>query len=513
MRISMLGRLALAGSRTDTLRVIFTAGSAVLATVVLLAAATLAAVPELGLTDRGLKVSNVIYSSRLISDQGNRASVVYALLMMAIPVLVLAGQCVRFGSPGRDRRLSALRLAGATPRQAVLVAVAETGVAAAFGALIGLGVFLIARVLLHRPDATGRLPLPTDVLPSPLVLLGVLVSVPVLAALAGTVLLRPVIVTPLGVVRRTRDRRPRFWPIVLIIVGASVPYAVRPLLQEIWLDLYIAGHDVRDEVTAAVVLVAVIGVVVGTGWITYATGRVLTRWGRRPAMLLAGRQLLADPWSGSRTFATLLASLVVGAGGLGYAAMLETDFAVEDRVAAFLGVPPPDRVESGLDFRLGTLDLITVTITVTMVVAAAGILIALAEGIVSRRRALAAQIATGVPRRTLAEAVAWQTLTPLASAVVVALAVGLNLTRALATSAVHEESFATFCRGSAEQCADRGSAFWVERQLPAFSQAIPVPVEGLALLGAGALVTMIAVVGVGIVLLRRSTDLEELRVG
>jgi hypothetical protein len=185
MKPLTLAGLALVGGRTDTLRIGLTAASSALATAVLLAAATLAAVPDLGRTPVGTSIQNAIYTPRLISDPGVRTLVIRALLLLAIPVLILAAQCIRFGSPARDRRLSALRLAGATPRQAVLIAATETGAAAALGALLGLGGFLVARAALHHPDGAGRLPLPTDVLPNPAMLVTVLLAVPLLTATDG----------------------------------------------------------------------------------------------------------------------------------------------------------------------------------------------------------------------------------------------------------------------------------------------------------------------------------------
>jgi hypothetical protein len=43
--------------------------------------------------------------------------------------------------------------------------------------------------------------------------------------------------------------------------------------------------------------------------------------------------------------------------------------------------------------------------------------------------------------------------------------------------------------------------------------AVPVPWAGLLLLGATALVAMLVAVGAGLLVLRSSTDLEELRAG
>jgi FtsX-like permease family protein len=473
MRPLTVARLALAGSRTDTLRVVFTAVSSALAAVTLLAAATVAAVPELGWSLDGSAVWNP-YGADLVAQPGLRPGVVATLLLVALPILALAGQSIRFGSPARDRRLSAIRLAGATPKQAMLIATAETGASALLGSLAGLGAYLVLRSVLDRREPDGRLWLPTDVLPPVLTIVLILLVVPVLAALAGAFLLRKVIITPLGVVRRTRARTPSLLPGVLIILGVFSPFVIRPFGG--WLARRF-GHDIGVTALYAIgtllILAAILGVVVGTGWISHTTGRLLQRYGRRPAMLLAGRQLMADPWNGSRTLAALLAAVIVGAGVYGVRAQFLIDAGADGDYSS------PRR-----DFYTGTFTLISLTVDLVMAVAAAGVLIALAEGIVTRRRGYAALVATGVPRRTLGEAIAWQTLAPLVPATVVALIVGIGLIRAPSAAA---------------------SGIGMREA--------PVPLADLVLLGAGAFAIMVLVVGAGLLFLRMSTDLDELRVG
>jgi hypothetical protein len=471
----VLARLALAGSRTDTLRVAFTAVSSALAAVTLLAAATVVAVPELGSSDDGSVAWNH-YSADVVAQPGLRPGVVATLLLVALPILALAGQSIRFGSPARDRRLAAIRLAGATPQQAVLIAAGETAVSALLGSLAGLGGFFLLRAVLDRRGSDGRLWLPTDVLPSALSIVLILLLVPALAGLAGAFLLRKVIITPLGVVRQTRDHRPSVLPGVLIILGVFAPLVIRPFGR--WLA-HRFGNDIGVTalllIGALMVLAAIVGVVLGTGWIAHTTGRLLHRYGRRPGMLLAGRQLLADPWSGSRTLAALLAAVIIGAGVYGVRAQIMYDIVSYDKANGGY---------SDTSFFSDTFALINFTVDLGIVVAAAGILIALAEGIVARRRTYAALVATGVPRRTLGEAIAWQTLAPLVPATVVALTVGISLVWATIASA--------------------GDGM---------DRAVPVPVGDLFLLGGIAFAIMAVVVGVGLLFLRMSTDLEELRVG
>ncbi|MFI5934783.1 FtsX-like permease family protein [Actinoplanes sp. NPDC051494] len=481
MRPATLCRLAVAGNRTDHLRTALTAASSATAVVALLAAATVLAIeraPDVILPGGGIEAGpNAHYSTTLLAEAGLRVGVVIALVLLTLPVLALAGQAVRLGAPARDRRLAAIRLAGATPGEAMLIAGAETVVAALLGSVAGLGVFLLLRVVLERRDANGDLLLPTDVLPSPLWIVVLTLLIPVVAGVVGAVLLRRVAIGPLGVVRRTRSRGPRPWPGILIIAGLlmfELPRVVTGL---------VAGTRSWAVALGSGAVLTVVGVVLGTGWISYTTGRLLQRSGRRPAMLLAGRRLMADPWSGSRTLGALLATVIVGAVALRYRSYLLTEFEAYDR---YYAVHPAERAGSGADegFYTGAIDLIMVAVGIGVVIAAAGMLISLAEGIVARRRSYAALTAVGVPGRTLTESVLWQTMLPLVPALLLALTSGSVLMRST-------------------------------REIRAgdIRLQVPVPLESLALLGGGAFLIMLIMTGVGLLVLRSSTDLEELRVG
>jgi hypothetical protein len=511
VKVSVLARLALSGGLTDRIRVTLTAVSAALAALLLLSAAAVTAIPELGVADDGSEGWNQQYSSPLLAEPGLRPGVVVTLLLVAIPVLFLAGQSIRFGAPARDRRLAAIRLAGATPGQSVLIAAAETTLAALIGAVAGTGVFLLLRMLLNHRDARGLLPLPTDVLPSAVGFILVLVIVPVLAGLIGAFLLRRVIITPLGVLRRTRGRAPRFWPGLLIIAGVFAPLLIHPL--GLWL-LHLGRRTGFDRLTKdlfvvtgfVVVLLAVVGVIVGTGWIGHTAGRLLYRYGARPGMLLAGRRLMSDPWSGSRTLSALLAAVIVGAGVLGYRALMVTQFAAD--AAASRATGADGGFAENNSFYLNSVRLVQVAVVIGVVIAAAGIMVALTEGIVSRRRTYAALVAAGVPRRVLGESLAWQTLAPLLPALLIALTVGVSLVRSV-ISQVTAGGYAT-CATPDQGCSPQ-SPGWTTTQ--PITMHIPVPLDGLAALGAAALAAMLLVVAVGYFFLKKSTDIEELRVG
>ncbi|QDY05997.1 FtsX-like permease family protein [Micromonospora sp. HM134] len=503
MRPDVALRLALAGNRTDTARVVLTALSAALASLAGLAALTVLAIP----TPPGGRGGNNSeqYTNALLREPGLRGGTAVALLLLAVPVLALAGQCVRLGAPARDRRLAGFRLAGATPGQVTGLVAVEAGLASLLGTLVGLVAYLVGRVLLHRPDARGLLPLPTDVLPSPLAIGAVVLGLPVLAGLVGVVLLRRVTATPFGVVRRMRrERAPGSWAGLLILAGLAA-YSLLVPIGQWYADR--GQHPpalLRPALTLGGGLAALVGVVAGTGWLSYMAGRLLHRHGRGPAALLASRRLTADPWAGSRTLAALLAAVIVGAGAAEVRSSMTADMAANRAGGQSFAADD--------DFYLNTMDLVDRAVYLAIALAAGGLIVALVEGIVARRRTYAALVASGVPRGVIGRSVAWQALAPAVPAIALALAAGLLLTWGVAgRQRTYEGHSLQVCTGDRVRCADPAAlrTVWV----PETVVTPELPWAQLAWVGAGALAAVLVTVGVGLLFLRMSTAVEELRAG
>lgn len=525
MRPATLVRLALAGSRTDTVRVALTAASAALATIAILSALTVLSIRppvRAGSTCEGTEGAvcysdtwSTQYTNNLLIEPGLRPGVAFALLLLCIPVLALAGQCARLGAPSRDRRLAAIRLAGAAPRQAVAIAAVETGLASALGSVLGLAAYLAGRSVLHQPTVDGRLPLPTDVRPATWLLALVVAGLPLLATAAAALLLRRVAFTPFGVARQTRTARPRPWPGVLIGLGVAAIAAITPLAR----SYHNSGQEIPQWMMPSLLvgggLSATLGVIFGTAWISHATGRVLHRLARRPAPLLAARRLLADPWTGSRTFAALLACVVFGAGAAGFRAWFRTraEVAAESQRAYDAARGRTGRVREGDDFYLRSLDLVDTAVLVGTAIAAAGLLVFLVEAIVSRRRALAALVATGVPRGVLARATGWQVVAPMAPAILLAVAVGAALPRGLVREERRDGYTQEVCTADWELCEEAGSPYLRTVEFPEIVRAVPIPYGDLAVVGGVALAAVLVMTATGLLFLRPSTDVTELRAG
>ncbi|MGY5122792.1 ABC transporter permease, partial [Streptomyces sp. 900105755] len=104
LRLALL--LTRGSDRREWWRVLLTAVGAALATGIGLVIAVL--VPMDG-------QYSVPVGSGLLDQPGTRAGVITALMLLFIPVFGFLGQCARVGAVHRDRRLAALRLAGAPP--------------------------------------------------------------------------------------------------------------------------------------------------------------------------------------------------------------------------------------------------------------------------------------------------------------------------------------------------------------------------------------------------------------
>jgi hypothetical protein len=485
-------RLALAGSRTDTLRVVLTAFSALLAMLAVLAAATVLAIPDLGTSMDGSVGENQQYTVAYLREPGLRPGVTAAIVLLVIPALTLAAQCGRLGAPARDRRLAAVRLAGATPRQAVGLVAVETGVASAAGSVAGLATYLGTRQILHMPQSDGRLPLPTDVLPAWQVLALLTLALPVLATAFAMFALRKVTVGPFGVVRRSRTGRPAVWPGFLIVPGIGAVALLQPLSEYANREGYALPQGVFLTLVGLGALLTVIGVVFGTGWVSYTSGRILIRYGRRAATVLAGRRLMSDPWAGSRAFAVVLTCVVFGAAAAGVKAQFITEFAAEDAANRLQAEANgrPFIARDDLDFYYTAFDLINTAVLVAALMAAGGLLVTIAEGIVSRRRTYAHLAASGVPSSTLRAATALQSLAPLVPASIVAALAGSTLPRALYGSTTVAGDF---------------------NGVPEITMNVPVPLADLAMFVGGSVVVVGAAVATSLLFLRPSIHPSELR--
>ncbi|MBK3546782.1 ABC transporter permease [Streptomyces sp. MBT60] len=137
--------------------------------------------------------------------------VVMVCVVLLVPVAIFIATAVRFGGDRRDRRLAALRLVGADIRTTRRIAAGEAMFGALLGLLIGLAFFLVGRLFVGAVEIWDVNAFPADLVPDPRLALLIVVAVPLTAVLVTLVAMRSVVIEPLGVVRRGRERGRRLW--------------------------------------------------------------------------------------------------------------------------------------------------------------------------------------------------------------------------------------------------------------------------------------------------------------
>lgn len=225
-----------------------------------------------------------------------------AVVLMIVPLLVFGGAAARLTVARRDQRLAALRLVGATPRQVVVMTVAEAVVTALLGVVVGLAVYAAATPLLARITMMGGTWFLGDLWPGPLWLAGVVVGVPLLVGASAVVGLRRVVVSPLGVANR---QTPPGLKIVRVVVAVTLLIAF-PIASR-------AAGQLGVGIVLALLGLAFLGLNLVGPWVVGIIGRIVAGTARGVTGLLAGRRLVDDPRATWRTVSGLaLVGFVAG---------------------------------------------------------------------------------------------------------------------------------------------------------------------------------------------------------
>lgn len=331
------------------------------------------------------ELDKAIYSN-YVAESGLRSGLIAILVILAALTAGLAVQALRLGTAARERRLAALRLAGASGKQVRQLSVTDAAMAGLAGGVLAGPIYLVLSLLL------GALPRMAQVLPGAelldlLIWLPVVVTTTAAGAVIGGLLHRDELVPRAEQPAQQRRNGIIAGP-VMIVLGLA---AVR------WLG-YVAS-------TLLVIGLALTFFSLTSMWIR-AIGRELSRSGD-PANLLTGIRLVADSRPAGR-MATLLAccGFLVGTMANAIAGILGEFDRYGDRVFYITG------------FGLAVVGLLLVTTT-----ALAALIVSVADQLVDQRRQLACLTALGVDARFLRRVIRRQ-LTAIAGP---ALALGLFL--------------------------------------------------------------------------------------
>lgn len=231
---------------------------------------------------------------------------------LLFPIFVFIGTAARLAASTREQRFAALRLVGATPRQVNRLAAVEAVLAAGAGSVIGVLLYVVARHYASAISIFGGSFFPSDLAISWFILLLVATLIPAGSVLVSIRALRRVQVSPLGVRHQVSSSSPRVWRLVPLVAGFAV-LAIPLGLAE--------GASLPDDLIALVVLggfgLTALGIVLAGPWLTMIASRLLARFARGGATLIAARRMADNPTAtfrsvSGRVLAVFVVSIFTG---------------------------------------------------------------------------------------------------------------------------------------------------------------------------------------------------------
>lgn len=230
---------------------------------------------------------------------------------LLVPIFIFVGVMTRLGAAVRERRLAVLRLLGATPPQARLLATGEAAVVSVLGTSLGVALFFALRPLAAKVPLAGAAWLPTDFAPPAAAFAVVFLLVSAMSVIGTLISLRRLEISPLGVVRRGRAKDPSPVRFGFLVVGGT-----GLLIAAVWGSFLDPGSLI---VVGAVSLgLVTIGLPVLGPWACSKAAALLTSRSRA-VLLLAGRRLKADPSSAFRASSGVMLGVFVATLFYGYA--------------------------------------------------------------------------------------------------------------------------------------------------------------------------------------------------
>jgi hypothetical protein len=312
-----------------------------------------------------------------VGDPGTRGGTAFAFGLLVLPVAAFLYQSGRLAAADRERRLAALRLAGATPREVRLLGALETTRAALIGTVAGAAVYLLVQWAVRRMFLSPGSP--ADVGVPPALCLAAMAIVVIAAAVSGLLAGRQVVATPLGVVRRAGHRPPRPYgylllapPSLMMLGGFLADSGILEFLRPVTALLIYGGG-----------LLLVAGLLLSSSRLIWSSARITGARARSAETLLAARALQADarPWG--RTMSVVGLAVAIGSG----AGWMQSGL-IDGRG----GLEP---------FWLTSFVLVDLALLVGISVAAAALLVHQAEYLLEHGPVLAALHAAGTSEREL----------------------------------------------------------------------------------------------------------------
>jgi len=246
----------------------------------------------------------------------------FAVVLLVVPVIVLGAAAVKLSARSNDRRLSSLRLLGASTPLIASITIIEAAATALAGALAGVALYAAAAPLVGLVRFQGE-PIGGAMWLHPGVVAAVAGAVVVLAAASAAAGLRRLVISPLGVRTRATTPKPR-WIRAAIVVGLLVVMNLAFANLAVFQD---AGVILGVLLTGFALCLGALGLI--GPWVVRVLGRVRLRSAETPDRLLAARSILENPAAAWREVSGLAMTTFVAVVGGSGAALVDAMSRVE----------------------------------------------------------------------------------------------------------------------------------------------------------------------------------------
>lgn len=225
-------------------------------------------------------------------------------IAILFPLLILVNTATRLSATRREERYAAMRLIGATPHQINVIASVDAIVGSFLGALLGIVVFLLIRPAIANIAFSGVKFFPNYVTPTIWGYIGLVVGIPIIAAIASLISLHRVQISPLGVSRKAAPKKPSAWRLVPLALGI-------PLLLWSAHQIGFNHHANGPAPLLAGFLLIMIGIVISGSWLTMRATMLVARFTKSAPSLLASRRLSDNPKGAFRAISGLVLAVFV----------------------------------------------------------------------------------------------------------------------------------------------------------------------------------------------------------
>ena len=244
------------------------------------------------------------------TDLGATLTLLAIASAIVIPIWLFVATATRLSAATRERRLAAVRLAGATVSQVRSLASVEAGVAAAVGVVLGIPLFLAFRHVMADGLIVDIALYPEDFRPPVALAAAVLIALPAFATAMSLASIRRLAVSPLGVARHASRRHAGWrWAIVLSVGVGILSLAASQHAQLMQRQQF----EVATVIIGGLACVA-FGLVGTSMWLAWVVAGWLAERARSVGSTLASRRLEADPTSVGRVIGGV--ALLVGTAGV-----------------------------------------------------------------------------------------------------------------------------------------------------------------------------------------------------